>query len=257
MATSRPPVHHPYLDWPGPVPMAHRGGAGDAPENTMASFARAVELGYVYLETDVQVTADGVLLAFHDDDLSRTCGRPGRISELPWTEVASARVDGREPIPRLDDLVEAFPDARWNIDCKSDAAVPGLVAAVRRHRLASRCCLGSFSDSRLHRLRRELGSDVLTSMGPRQIAGLKLLGRRGPSPVAQVPVRHGRIPVLDRRFVGRAHRAGVHVHVWTIDDPVEITRLLDLGVDGVISDDIMALRDVLRARGQWVDATSS
>ncbi len=75
---------HPFLDWPGPIAFAHRGGAGDAPENTMPAFAAAVALGYRYLETDAQLTADGVVVAFHDDDLTRTCGRAVHISELPW-----------------------------------------------------------------------------------------------------------------------------------------------------------------------------
>ncbi len=248
---------HPFLDWPGPIPFAHRGGASEAPENTLPAFERAVALGYTYLETDVHVTADGVLVAFHDDDLARTCGRPGRISELPWSEVAAARVDGREPIPRLDDLVEAFPVARWNIDCKTDAAVPALVSAVRRHRLLDRLCLGAFSDRRLDRLHRELGDGALTSMGPVRVAILKLTGANpwqrsnGHHAVAQVPVRHGRVPVTDARFVRRAHAVGVPVHVWTIDDPVEMTRLLDLGVDGIMTDTPVVLRDVLTARGAW------
>ena len=75
---------HPYLDWDGPLPFAHRGGASDVPENTMEAFQYAIDLGYRYLETDVHVTSDGVLVAFHDNDLLRTCGRPGKISELPW-----------------------------------------------------------------------------------------------------------------------------------------------------------------------------
>lgn len=248
------PVHHPFLDWPGPIAFAHRGGASEAPENTLPAFRRAIDLGFTYLETDVHVTSDGVLVAFHDDDLQRTCGRPGRISELPWSEVSAARVDGREPIPRFDELIDAFPTARWNIDCKTDAAAPALVSAVRRHRLLDRSCLGSFSDARLRRLRRELGAGALTSMGPREITSLKLVGRRGAAWVAQVPVRHGRIPVLDARFVGRAHRVGVHVHVWTVDDPVEMTRLLDLGVDGIMTDAPAVLRDVLRSRGDWHDS---
>jgi glycerophosphoryl diester phosphodiesterase len=92
------PPRHPYLDWDGPIPFAHRGGASDAPENTMPAFEYAVDLGYRYIETDVQVTSDGVLVAFHDDDLKRTCGRDGRISRLPWSEVRTALVDGRAPV---------------------------------------------------------------------------------------------------------------------------------------------------------------
>src|SRR6186713_1400748 len=117
------PLRFPYLEHDGPIAFAHRGGAGDYPENTMPAFANAVSLGYRYLETDVHATVDAVLVAFHDDDLSRTCGRPGRISKLPWSEVRAARVNGTEPIPLLTDLFDAFPDARINIDCKSDAAV--------------------------------------------------------------------------------------------------------------------------------------
>jgi len=245
---------HPFLDWPGPIPFAHRGGASEVPENTMPAFQYAVDLGFVYLETDVHATADGVLVAFHDDDLLRTTGRTGRISELPWSEVSTARVDGREPIPLFEDLLTAFPDARVNVDCKSDAAVPALVSAVRRTGVIDRICVGSFSDARLGRLRRELGPDLLTSMGPRQIAALKLLGRRiGNSTVAQVPVRQGRVTVTDQRFVQRAHRAGAVVHVWTIDEPEEMHRLLDLGVDGLMTDRPAVLREVLESRGQWCE----
>jgi glycerophosphoryl diester phosphodiesterase len=243
---------HPFLDWPGPLAFAHRGGASEAPENTMPAFQRAVDLGYTYLETDVHATADGVLVAFHDDDLLRTTGRAGKISELAWSEVSTALVDGREPIPRLEELAEAFPDARLNIDCKADGAVAALVSAVRRCELLDRVCVGAFSTPRLRRIRRELGERLLTSMGPSEIASLKLRGRtRGPSRVAQVPVRHGRWGVADARFVARAHAVGVHVHIWTIDDAAEMERLLDLGVDGIMTDRPAVLRAVLEGRGAW------
>ncbi|MEZ5259349.1 MAG: glycerophosphodiester phosphodiesterase family protein [Ilumatobacteraceae bacterium] len=138
------PLHgtprHPYLDHRLPIAFAHRGASGDHPENTMPAFQAAVDLGYRYLETDVQATADGVLVAFHDDDLQRTCGVEGKISELPWSEVQAARVDGEEPIPLFDELIEAFPEARFNIDCKSDAAAGPLTTALRRHRALERVC---------------------------------------------------------------------------------------------------------------------
>ena len=122
---------HPFLDWPGPVAFAHRGGAAEAPENTLPAFKGAVDLGFRFLETDARVTADGVVVAFHDDDLSRTCNRPGFIHELPWSEVATARVDGREPIPRLTDVLDAFPEVRINVDCKSDDVVRPAVRPAR------------------------------------------------------------------------------------------------------------------------------
>jgi glycerophosphoryl diester phosphodiesterase len=243
---------HPYLDWDGPIAFAHRGGASDAPENTMEAFEYAVGLGYRYVETDVQVTADGVLVAFHDNDLRRTCGVAGRISDLPWEKVAAARVDGRAPIPLLDDLLAAWPELRVNIDCKSDAAIGGLVAALRRHDALHRVCVGAFSDRRLARLRHELGPELCTSLGPLGVARfLAAPPRHVVANAAQVPVHQGPITVVNERFVERAHQRGVHVHVWTIDDPDEMQRLLDLGVDGLMTDRPGVLREVLTERGEW------
>jgi glycerophosphoryl diester phosphodiesterase len=242
----------PFLDWPTPLAFAHRGGASEAPENTLPAFERAVQLGYTYLETDVHVTADGVLVAFHDTDLSRTCGRPGIITELPWSDVSAARVGGREPIPLMEDLLEAFPDARFNIDCKSNAAVDALVAAIKRSNCGPRVCISAFDDRRLRRLRVALGPGVCTSLGPAQIAALRFLGRTaGGGAAAQVPVKQGRVTLVDERFVSGAHRRGLQVHVWTIDDADEMRRLLDLGVDGIMTDRPAVLRDVLVERGEW------
>lgn len=245
---------HPYLDWPGPIAFAHRGGASDNPENTLPAFRHAVELGYTYLETDVHATADGVLVAFHDNDLSRTCGRPGRIDQLPWSEVSRVRVDGREPIPLFEHLMEEFPNARVNIDCKADSAVDALVSAVKRLGCLDRICLGGFSDRRLRRLRSELGPDLCSSFGPGQVTALRA-GRRVPwgGHAAQVPVKQGPVTLIERRFVAAAHRHGYQVHVWTIDDPAEMHRLLDLGVDGVMTDRPAVLKQVLIERDQWVD----
>lgn len=245
----------PFLDHPGPLAFAHRGGAGDWPENTMPAFEGAVALGYRYVETDVHVTADGVLVAFHDESLDRVTDRTGLIRELPWSEVSRARVDGRESIPLLEDLLGTWPDLRVNIDPKHDSSVEPLIDAVVRTGALDRVCIGSFSDRRLARIREALGPRVCTSLGPRGIAKLAAAGygvpARLPSPCAQVPVRAGRITVTDARFVRTAHRLGLQVHVWTIDDPAEMVRLLDMGVDGIMTDRPAVLRRVLEDRGQW------
>lgn len=247
-----PTPSHPFLDWDGPIPFAHRGGASDAPENTMRAFEYAVGLGYRFVETDVQVTADGVLVAFHDDDLERACGQPGRISAMPWERVARMRVGGEAPVPRLEELLGEWPDLRVNIDCKSDAAVPALVASLKRTGALDRVLIGSFSDRRIRGLRGLLGEKLCTSMGPAAVAALKFGPTRATAAhAAQVPVSQGRLIVTDRRFVDRAHERGVQVHVWTIDEPAEIERLLDLGVDGIMTDRPAVLREVLERRGQW------
>ncbi len=218
----------------------------------MQAFEYAVDLGYRYLETDVQVTADGVLTAFHDNDLWRTTGRVGKISELPWSEVSKALVDGKAPIPLLEDLLGAWPDVRINIDCKSDAAVGALVATLRRTSSLPRVCVGAFNDSRLRRLRKEFGAELCTSLGPIEVALLRFgLVRHFSGLAAQVPVKEGPLTVVNHRFVERAHRAGLHVHVWTIDDAAEIERLLDLGVDGIMTDRPVVLRHVFESRGLW------
>lgn len=264
----RPPRrHYPFLDHPGPIAFAHRGGAGDQPENTMPAFEAAVRLGYRYLETDVHATADGVLLAFHDDRLDRVTDRAGIVAELTYAEVAQARVGGREPIPAFVDLLDAWPDIRVNVDVKADTAVGPLVAAIRRTGAIERVCVGSFSDERLGRVRAALGPRLCTSFGPRGVAAIRLaslglgfLARRlldEAGACLQVPVRRGVVPIVDRRFVAAAHALDLPVHVWTIDERSEMERLLDLGVDGIMTDLPVVLRDVFSARGLWDGADSA
>jgi glycerophosphoryl diester phosphodiesterase len=243
---------HPYLEWPGPIPFAHRGGASDNPENTMPAFQHAVDLGYTYLETDVHATSDGVLVAFHDPDLSRTCGRDGTIHSMTARDVASARVDGREPIPLFEELVGSFPQARFNIDCKADGAVQPLIEAVRRLDCLDRVCIGGFDDRRTNRIRAALGDGLCSSFGPVQVASLVAAGRvPWGGQVAQVPVRMGPVTVVSKRTIAAAHRKGLQVHVWTIDEPDEMHRLLDLGVDGIMTDRPQRLKDVLLERDAW------
>lgn len=256
---------HPYLDWPGPIAFAHRGGTSVAPENTVPAFDAAVALGYRYLETDVHLSADGALVAFHDTDLARTCGVARRIADLTVEQLAEIRVGGVAEIPLMSDLLERYPDARYNIDCKSDAAVEPLVQLIRDHDALDRICLGAFSHARLTRLRSALGPRLLTCMSPQEVASLRLTGRLRPrltpdvQRVAQVPVRYGRpsgrggLTVVTPGFLRAARRAGAAVHVWTINDAEEMHRLLDLGVDGIMTDRPETLRTVLEARGAWYD----
>ncbi len=221
----------------------------------MPAFAGAVELGYRYVETDVHATADGILLAFHDDRLDRVTDREGLIRELTWAEIASARVDGREPIPLLADLLHTWPELRVNIDPKHDAAVEPLAEVLLRAGAIDRVCVGSFSDRRIARLRAMLGQRLCAAMGPAAIARLRAASygwpHRPTEDCAQVPISQGHIPIVDERFVRAAHRRGVQVHVWTIDDPHTMVRLLDLGVDGIMTDHPGVLKDVLQRRGEW------
>ena len=249
---------YPFLDWPGPLAFAHRGGASEVPENTMPAFEHAVRLGFRYLETDAHITADGVLVAFHDDRLDRVTDRTGVIAELPWSEVRRAKVGGREPIPLLEDLLTAWPDVRINIDPKQDAVAAPLARVLRHTATVDRVCVGAFSDRRIAHVRELAGPGLCTSMGPREVARLVAAARGLPggagitSPCAQVPARQGRLPLVTQGFVAAAHRRGVQVHVWTVDDADEMVRLLDLGVDGLMTDRPQVLKDVLVERGTWI-----
>ncbi|MFK4069964.1 glycerophosphodiester phosphodiesterase [Streptomyces sp. NPDC029674] len=251
-------VRHPYLDHPGPLALAHRGGAADGLENTAAAFRRAVDLGYRYIETDVHATADGRLVAFHDTTLDRVTDATGRIIDLPWSEVRHARVAGSEPVPLFEELLESFPEVRWNVDVKAEPALLPLLDLIRRTGSWDRVCVGSFSEARVARAQRLAGPRLATSLGTRGVAALRMVSYGVPAALrrsavcAQVPETHGRIRVVDHRFVRTAHARGLQVHVWTVNDAERMTALLDLGVDGIVSDHIETLRGVLKDRGAWV-----
>lgn len=256
-----------YFDGGIPIAMAHRGGAAYPPnigfENSLAAFRRAVEMGYHYLETDVHATVDGQVVAFHDPDLDRVTDAHGAIAALPYAAVARARIGGREPIPLLTELLEEFPEAKVNIDIKSDAALGPTVGIIQRMRVIDRVCIGSFSERRVRAARRVLGPRLATAAGQIGTGALRLAPTRlsrllhTPAPVLQIPVEHrvqGRqITLLTPELVGIAHRLGKQVHVWfhewSREDAAEMHRLLDLGVDGIITDHIEVLREVLEERG--------
>jgi len=207
-------------------------------------------------------------VAFHDDRLDRVADARGVIGELPWSEVARARIAGREPVPRFEDLLETWPEARINIDPKHDAAVDPLLRLIARRGAVDRVCIGSFAARRVRAARERFGAAGCTALTMAEASALwvrsrLVAGRRGGqlrerargdeegARCLQVPVAVNPLVRVDRRLVDRAHGEGLPVHVWTVDDPDEMTRLLDLGVDGLMSDEPAVLRDVLERRGAW------
>ncbi|MGW6536662.1 glycerophosphodiester phosphodiesterase [Streptomyces sp. NPDC055051] len=250
-------VRHPYLDHPLPLPFAHRGGTADGLENTAAAFRRAAAAGYRYFETDVHTTADGVLVAFHDSTLDRVTDASGLIRDLPWAAVREARVAGKEPLPLFEDLLQEFPEARWNVDLKTESALAPLVDLVSRTDAWDRVLVSSFTEARIARAQRLAGPRLATSYGVTGVAALRMRSLGVPVPLragavaAQVPETQGGIRVVDRRFVRAAHARGLQVHVWTVNDAERMDSLLDLGVDGIMTDHLETLREVLTARGAW------
>lgn len=258
--------NHAFFAGPYPRAFVHRGWHYDdlaGMENSLPAFRRAVEEGYHYLETDVHATSDGVVVVHHDPVLDRTTDMCGAVARLPWRVVREAKIGGREPVSRLEDLLEELPEALLNIDVKAESAIEPLVTTLRRTGSFGRVCVASFSEARLDKVRGLAGDGLLTSMGTRAIARLWASGRLprwvlrrgGYERIAQVPVRHGRVTVVDERLIAAARRRGIEVHVWTIDDPGQMNELIDLGVDGLMTDRPGVLRDVLRARGLWATAS--
>jgi glycerophosphoryl diester phosphodiesterase len=244
-----------FLDHPTPVAFAHRGGAGHFSENSWRAFEHAVKLGYAYLETDAHATSDGVLVAFHDKTLDRVTDRTGAIASLPWKQVAEARIAGTDSIPRLEDLVCAWPDVRFNIDVKDAPAARPLAEMMRRTAAWDRVCITSFSAARLNATRRLLDRPVCMAATPVGAAALRsgVPGRLLASAFARRSVRCAQIPIglASPQLVGRAREAGLAVHVWTVNDATVMSSLLDLGVDGIMTDQTELLRDIMISRGQW------
>ncbi len=247
---------HPYLDAIHPIAIAHRGGAGEAPENTIQAFQAAHDLGYRYIETDAQLTADGVVVAFHDSRIDRVSSESGKIHEWRWNDLRNIAINGEGQLSTIRELLSQFPTTRFNFDAKSDQVLVPLLADIENSQAFDRVCIGSFSERRLRRARKLQGTRLCTSFGSgaiiRLVARSRGIGRPlGQGHAAQVPTTFGGIPVINRRFVEQAHADGVVVHAWTIDDPSEMNRLLDLGVDGIMTDRPTVLRTVLESRGMW------
>jgi glycerophosphoryl diester phosphodiesterase len=256
---------YPFFDVPFTA-FAHRGGATYEPnlyrENSMHAFKQAVALGYRYLETDVHATRDGVLLAFHDQLLDRVTDRTGAIADLTYAEVSEARIHGIDPIPKLAELLAEFPDARINVDAKSPAAVALLVSTIEEYEAYDRVCVASFGLRRLYELRRRLGWRVPSAASALGIAANRFApwltwALNTPAPVLQMPIffpiRGRRITVLTPTLVKAVHRAGKKVQIWTVDDSETMERLIDIGVDGIFTDRIDTLKEVLIKRGLWTE----
>jgi len=228
----------------------HRGGDEKKTENTLEAFQYSSDLGFTFMETDVQFTKDGQVVVFHDIDLKRIAGLEKKISELSLKEIKSIDLIGGGKIPTLDDLLSSFKNLRFNIDIKVDSAVDKTVDIIKSHDALNRTCLAAFSSKRLNRIRLLAGKGACTSMGQLEVS--KLIMRSWGLPFdkqlgmcAQVPTTQWGIPVVTQAFIEEAHRQDKLVHVWTIDDPEEMRNLIKKSVDGLMTDKPSILKKVL------------
>lgn len=257
----------PYLDAENPLRLAHRGSRALWPENTWHGFDAAVgQLDYRYIETDVQVTKDGVVVVFHDDTLERTTNGVGSVRDWLYEDLAQLDAayrftpDGEDfplrgtgvRISTLEATFDRYADTRFNIDLKArgtDWATAEVITRMRRH---DTVMIGSFSDRRLARFRRIMKGAVATSAGPQTAMSMYAASRLGKT-VHRAPVAY-QLPAkvkgaaVDQKLVDAVHLAGAQIHVWTIDDPEQMHTLFDLGVDGIITDRPDLLNEVVEER---------
>ncbi|WP_296665932.1 glycerophosphodiester phosphodiesterase family protein [Demequina sp.] len=256
--TSRPVPAHPYFD-DRFAALAHRGFSREGLENSMTAFQAAVDLGFRYVETDAHGTSDGVAVALHDSSLDRTTDGAGEVARLPWSLVKEARIGGVEPVPLFEDILGTWPELRVNVDVKGPSGIAPIAEAIERTKAHDRVCVASFSTARRDATVRLLSRPVATSAGTSE-AGLFFLG--GATGVGtlrslrrvdglQIPWKVGTMRVLTERHVRIAHEAGRVVHVWTVNERSDMELLLDMGVDGLVSDRADLLREVLEDRGRW------
>lgn len=255
--------------WRPPVAIAHRGSRTLWPENTDMSFQGAYDLGYRHFETDLHLTADETLVCFHDPTVDRTTNATGRVADLTLAELqtldAGYRHGGSDGfsyrdlgvrVPTLGWLLETFPDTSVVVDLKTDGLAAGLARLVDDLEAHDRLIVGSFSDARLAEFRALTQGRVATSVGPAAARKWVLASRvgrgvGGDAAALQLPTRTRGVRVVTARLVDAAHKAGLQVHVWTVNDRDEMTRLLDMGVDGIITDRPDVLKDLMIERGAW------
>ena len=253
---------------PYPIVMAHRGGGDEAAENSMAAFRRLKDIGIRYLETDAQLTADGQVVLCHDESLDRTYGGQGLISEHLFKDILKLRDADGGQMPLLADVLNEFPDLYLNLDAKTNDVAEPMLQVLREHDALGRTMIASFSERRLEKIRKEGGPEVSTSLGVSAIVRLMIAAQtntnaetwRVPGPrlrarAAQVPIRTRGIRVLDQRFVVASHEAGLAVHVWTVNDPQVMVDLVQMGVDGIVTDRPFMAKEVLQGMGLWARST--
>ena len=272
---------HPFFQGYKFFGFVHRGGDEEKTENTLEAFQYSSNLGFVFMETDVQSTSDGRVVIFHDADLKRIAGIDKKIKDLTFDEVTNIDLINGGKIPSLEETLFSFPNLRFNIDIKTNSAVEESIKIIKSQEALTRVCLASFSNKRIRRIRKLAGSQSCTSMSQLEVvnaifhvlaenlgSGINLRRKmrgdetyfkskwmrttipfNGIPDCAQVPVGQWGIPIVTQSFIRIMNLLGKFVHVWTIDEPEEMNRLIDLGVDGLMTDKPSILKSTLIDRG--------
>ena len=245
---------HPFFEDSMFAGFVHRGGAEESTENTLEAFQYSANMGFTYMETDVQASCDGEIVVFHDSDLKRMVGINKRIIDLTYKEIRKIRLDEKFQIPSLNDLLSSFKELKFNIDIKTNEAVEKTIQIISSHKAFGRVCLASFSSRRLDKVRKLVDDKYCTSMGMREVfkakigsLGLPLHHPKGAC--AQVPKSQWGIPLVTKKFIDYLQGKDKFIHVWTIDEEEEMDQLISLGVNGIMTDRPKVLKKVMEKHG--------
>jgi len=242
----------PYLNYSGVAVLAHRGGSIESYENTIESFYYSQSLGCRFIETDVQVSSDGIPYIFHDETLTRLLGKNDVFSNLHSSEIEDLRIFESHKIPRLDETLQTFPDMYFQIDVKTDEVAMPALEVIHQCKAEDRVCIASFNSARLSKVN-NIYPEICLSMGPNEVSKM-LLSSFGlykktiMGDCLQVPMYYYGIKVVTKRFVDFIHSKGLKICVWTINDEKTFKKLIDMGVDGIITDKPKLLFQVLNSQ---------
>ena len=244
-----------YLENHKFIAFSHRGGSLENNENTISAFQNSIELGYQYIETDVQSTKDDKLVIFHDNDLKRIANQNINIADINYDDLRNIKIFNNETIPLLKDTIEELKFIKFNIDPKSDRAAIILNSILKKRKDLDRFCIGSFFQHRVNLFRNSFLNKITTSMSKQEVVKLffnqYLHLFKQDTPCIQVPVSFKGIKIITKKLIDFIHIQNKKIHVWTIDDQTEMQRLIDLGVDGIMTDRPSILKDVLIKNNLW------
>ena len=240
-----------YLNYSGVAVLAHRGGSLESYENTIESFHYSKNIGCKFIETDVQLSSDGIPYIFHDDTFLRLLGKNIIFNSLDSSEIDKLRLFENHPIPKLDTVLKTFPDLYFQIDVKTDEVALPTLEVIKKNNAMNRVCIASFSSKRLQNVYMQY-PDICLSMGPNEVLKM-LLSSFGlyRKPITghclQIPIYQYGIKLVTKRFVKFVHKKGLKICVWTINDETTFKNLIDIGVDGIITDKPKLLFETLES----------
>ena len=230
------------------IGLSHRGNSKEFIENSFEAFNSVVQMGYKYIETDLRMTLDREVIAFHDLDLKRLFGIDVKVNDLTFNEISILFKEKNCKLLTLEDALKSFPDINFNIDLKDNEVTKDSVDIVSNLNAFHRVCFASFNSARTKKVL-EFNDNAIVSMGMRDVARFKFFKIHNKNiKIIQIPLIWKGIKVLTKNLINKAHEKGLFIHVWTINDKKTINKLISAGVNGIITDDPKLLMEIMREK---------